>query len=249
MCFRAVFNSNNNEKSHLYKTSKNLFYYFTLLTLLYTIKQNIMKYTLAPLPYKFDALEPHIDAKTMEIHHDRHHQAYVDNLNKALESSGISQELELEDIIKNISKYSAAVRNNGGGHYNHSLFWEILSSSPKVEPEGKLKEEIINSFGSIDQLKADIKNLALGQFGSGWAWLLVKHNGALAISSTPNQDNPLMDINITTQGYPILGVDVWEHAYYLNYQNKRADYVDAFWKVLDWEAVEKNYESALSKIK
>jgi len=208
-----------------------------------------MKHILSPLAYSFDALEPHIDAKTMEIHHDRHHQAYVDNLNKALESSGAEESLELEDLIKNISKYSQAVRNNAGGHYNHSLFWDILSDSPKASPEGNLLHEINKTFGSLDQLKADIKNLALGQFGSGWAWLLVKHNGTLAISSTPNQDNPLMDINIATQGYPILGVDVWEHAYYLNYQNKRADYFDAFWKVLNWEAVERNYELALAKAK
>ena len=207
-----------------------------------------MKYTLDKLPYANDALVPHFDAETMEIHHDRHHQAYVDNLNKALENNEEANDLDLEGILKQVSKFSPAVRNNGGGHYNHSLFWNILSATPKVNPEGKLLEEINKIFGSVDQLKADLKNLGLGQFGSGWAWLLVKHNGTLAISSTANQDNPLMDTNINNQGYPILGVDVWEHAYYLNYQNKRADYLDAFWQVLDWAAVEENYKAALAKV-
>lgn len=207
-----------------------------------------MKYTLDKLPYANDALVPHFDAETMEIHHDRHHQAYVDNLNKALENNEEANDLDLEGILKQVSKFSPAVRNNGGGHYNHSLFWNILSATPKVNPEGKLLEEINKTFGSVDQLKADLKNLGLGQFGSGWAWLLVKHNGTLAISSTANQDNPLMDTNINNQGYPILGVDVWEHAYYLNYQNKRADYLDAFWQVLDWAAVEENYKAALTKV-
>ncbi|MGM1429632.1 superoxide dismutase [Sphingobacterium lactis] len=207
-----------------------------------------MKYTLDKLPYANDALVPHFDAETMEIHHDRHHQAYVDNLNKALENNEEANDLDLEGILKQVSKFSPAVRNNGGGHYNHSLFWNILSATPKVNPEGKLLEEINKTFGSVDQLKADLKNLGLGQFGSGWAWLLVKHNGTLAISSTANQDNPLMDTNINNQGYPILGVDVWEHAYYLNYQNKRADYLDAFWQVLDWAAVEENYKAALAKV-
>ena len=207
-----------------------------------------MKYTLDKLPYATDALVPHFDAETMEIHHDRHHQAYVDNLNKALENNEEANALDLEGILKQVSKFSPAVRNNGGGHYNHSLFWNILSATPKVNPEGKLLEEINKTFGSVDQLKADLKNLGLGQFGSGWAWLLVKHNGTLAISSTANQDNPLMDTNINNQGYPILGVDVWEHAYYLNYQNKRADYLDAFWQVLDWAAVEENYKAALAKV-
>ncbi|SEG59970.1 superoxide dismutase [Sphingobacterium lactis] len=207
-----------------------------------------MKYTLDKLPYANDALVPHFDAETMEIHHDRHHQAYVDNLNKALENNEEANALDLEGILKQVSKFSPAVRNNGGGHYNHSLFWNILSATPKENPEGKLLEEINKTFGSVDQLKADLKNLGLGQFGSGWAWLLVKHNGTLAITSTANQDNPLMDTNIHNQGYPILGVDVWEHAYYLNYQNKRADYLDAFWQVLDWAAVEENYKAALAKV-
>lgn len=205
------------------------------------------KFQLPALSYAYDALEPHFDKETMMIHHSRHHQAYVDNLNKSLEQ-GNDENLELPTLIKNISKYSPAVRNNGGGHYNHSLFWSILSPEPKTAPEGKLAEAINQSFGSLEQLKEEIKKLGLGQFGSGWAWLFVKFSGALAISSTPNQDNPLMDINVTNRGLPILGVDVWEHAYYLKYQNKRANYLDAFWSVLDWASVEKKYEEALTKI-
>jgi len=205
------------------------------------------KFELPALLYTYEALEPHFDTQTMTIHHSRHHQAYVDNLNKALEQDDIKN-LELPDLIKHISKYSPAVRNNGGGHYNHSLFWSILSPTANTTPEGKLVEAINRSFGSLDQLKEEIKKLGLGQFGSGWAWLFVSYSGALAISSTPNQDNPLMDINVTNRGLPILGVDIWEHAYYLKYQNKRADYLDAFWSVLDWAAVEKKYEEALSTI-
>lgn len=205
------------------------------------------KFQLPALSYAYDALEPHFDKETMMIHHSRHHQAYINNLNKAIEQSN-DENLELPTLIKNISKYSPAVRNNGGGHYNHSLFWSILSPEPKTAPEGKLAEAINQSFGSLEQLKEEIKKLGLGQFGSGWAWLFVKFSGALAISSTPNQDNPLMDINVTNRGLPILGVDVWEHAYYLKYQNKRANYLDAFWSVLDWASVEKKYEEALTKI-
>lgn len=206
-----------------------------------------MSYTLPELPYAYDALEPQFDTKTMTIHHQRHHQAYVDNLNKAVGAEGIEGET-LENILKTISKYGPAVRNNGGGHYNHSLFWETLSPTPKTQPEGKLGAEIEKVFGNLDELKAQIKNAGLTQFGSGWAWLFVKYNGTLGVAGTPNQDNPLMDTNVANQGYPILGVDVWEHAYYLKYQNKRADYLDAFWSVLDWSAVEKKYEEVLAKL-
>lgn len=203
-----------------------------------------MSFTLPALSYAYNALEPHFDAETMSIHHQRHHQAYVDNLNKALESPAAS----LEEIIRHISKYSPAVRNNAGGHYNHSLFWETLSPAPKTTPEGPLADAINEVFGSLDDLKAEIKKAGLGQFGSGWAWLFVKYNGTIGVAATPNQDNPLMDINITNQGFPILGVDVWEHAYYLKYQNKRADYLDAFWSVLDWSAVEKKYAAVKSRL-
>lgn len=205
-------------------------------------------FNLPQLPYAYDALEPFIDKETMTIHHQRHHQAYVDNLNTALKASDETS-TDLDSILQRISEYSPAVRNNGGGHYNHSLFWEILSPQPKLTPEGKLAEAIDSGFGSLENLKAEMKKAGLGQFGSGWVWLFVKFSGSLAITSTPNQDNPMMDIQSTNRGFPILGIDVWEHAYYLAYQNKRADYLDSFWSVLDWSAVEKKYEEALSKIR
>ncbi|MDA3614957.1 superoxide dismutase [Polluticaenibacter yanchengensis] len=204
-------------------------------------------YQLPELPYSYEALEPHFDKETMTIHHQRHHQAYVDNLNKALEGTDAAGK-SLEAILKKISQYSPAVRNNGGGHYNHSLFWNTLSPTPQTAPSGKLAEAINTRFGSLDDLKAEIKKSGLGQFGSGWAWLIVKFNGSLEITATANQDNPLMDTQLVSRGFPILGVDVWEHAYYLKYQNKRADYLDAFWSVLDWAAVEKNYNEAISKL-
>lgn len=204
-------------------------------------------FQLPSLPYAYDALEPHFDKETMTIHHTRHHQAYVDNLNKALEGTDAAGK-GLEEILPEISKYSTAVRNNGGGHYNHSLFWALLSPAPQPAPDGKLAEAVNAAFGSTDNLKEEIKKAALGQFGSGWAWLLVKYNGSIAVVATANQDNPLMDTNLVSRGFPILGVDIWEHAYYLKYQNKRADYLDAFWKVLDWAAVGRNYEKALSNI-
>lgn len=203
-------------------------------------------FQLPALPYAYDALEPHFDKETMTIHHSRHHQAYVDNLNKAVEGT----EADLENILQHISKYAPAVRNNGGGHYNHSLFWNILAPAPvQALPTGPLADAINTAFGSLDDLKTQIKQAGLGQFGSGWAWLLVKYNGSLSIAATANQDNPLMDTNATNQGYPILGVDVWEHAYYLKYQNNRADYLDAFWSVLNWQAVAQNYATAMQKIK
>ena len=204
-------------------------------------------FSLPALSYAYDALEPHFDKETMTIHHQRHHQAYVNNLNSALEGSDAGTK-SLEEIIKEVSKYSTAVRNNGGGHYNHSLFWEILSPTPQQNPTGKLAEEIGATFGNLDNLKAEIKKAGLGQFGSGWAWLIVKSDGSLKVTATPNQDNPLMDLQSENKGIPVLGVDVWEHAYYLKYQNKRADYLDAFWSVLDWAAVEKKYQEALSGI-
>ncbi|WP_297094722.1 superoxide dismutase [uncultured Draconibacterium sp.] len=205
------------------------------------------KFNLPALPYATDALEPHFDNETMTIHHQRHHQAYVTNLNNAVEGTE-AENKSLEEIIREVSKYSKAVRNNGGGHYNHSLFWEILSPTPQAAPTGKLAEQVAAAFGDIDTLKAEIKKAGLTQFGSGWAWLYVKADGSVAVTATPNQDNPLMDLESGDKGFPILGVDVWEHAYYLKYQNKRADYLDAFWSVLDWASVEKKYEEALSKL-
>lgn len=205
-------------------------------------------FTLPQLPYAYDALEPFIDQETMTIHHQRHHQAYVDNLNAALKASDETSD-DLDSILQRISEYSPAVRNNGGGHFNHSLFWETLSPQPKLNPEGKLAEAINSTFGNLENFKAEMKKAGLGQFGSGWVWLLVKFSGSLAIASTPNQDNPMMDIQSVSRGFPILGIDVWEHAYYLAYQNKRADYLDSFWSVLDWSVIERKYEEALLKIK
>ncbi len=205
------------------------------------------KFNLPALPYAYDALEPHFDKETMSIHHQRHHQAYVNNLNSAVEGSE-AENKSLEEIIKGVSNYSTAVRNNGGGHYNHSLFWEILSPTPQQAPTGKLADEITAAFGNVENLKAEIKKAGLGQFGSGWAWLYVKSDGSVAVTATPNQDNPLMDLQSENKGTPVLGVDVWEHAYYLKYQNKRADYLDAFWSVLDWAAVGKKYDEARAKI-
>ncbi|HCX57895.1 MAG TPA: superoxide dismutase [Sphingobacterium sp.] len=203
------------------------------------------KFEFPQLSSAYAALEPYFDRETMTIHHQKHHQAYVDNLNKALEGSE-SEADTLLDILTNISTYSPAVRNNGGGHFNHTLFWEILSPNPKTVPTGKLADEINAAFGSLEELKANIKNAGLGQFGSGWSWLYVKHSGALAVVATANQDNPLMDTQSIGRGFPILGVDVWEHAYYLKYQNKRADYLDAFWSLLDWSVVEQKYDAVIA---
>ncbi|RZF58543.1 superoxide dismutase [Sphingobacterium corticibacterium] len=201
-----------------------------------------MAFELEALPYASNALEPHIDKETMEIHHDRHHQAYVDNLNKAIAGTD-AENLSLEEINKNISKYPAAVRNNGGGHFNHKLFWTVLSANGGGEPTGELADAINQAFGSFSELKTQLQNAGATRFGSGWAWLVVKADGQLAVTSTPNQDNPLMDV-AEVQGTPILGIDVWEHAYYLKYQNKRPAYLDAIFNVIDWNAVAKRYQEA-----
>lgn len=203
-----------------------------------------MAHTLPPLPYDKAALEPHIDAATMEIHHGRHHNAYVTNLNAALAGKADLESLSIEDLCKNLSKVPAdiqgAVRNNGGGHYNHSLFWNLMAPNAGGAPSGKLAEAIDASFGSFDAFKEAFAKAGVTRFGSGWAWLVVK-DGKLAITSTPNQDNPLMD----GSGTPILGCDVWEHAYYLKYQNKRPDYISAWWNVVNWNAVAELYAKAL----
>lgn len=201
-----------------------------------------MAFELPALPYATDALEPHIDKTTMEIHHGKHHQAYVTNLNKALEGKPEANQ-SIVEIIKNISKFPAAVRNNGGGHYNHSLFWEVLGHNKGGEPTGELAAAITSAFGSFADFKTKFAEAGATRFGSGWAWLSVGADGKLVVSSTPNQDNPLMDI-AEVKGTPILGMDVWEHAYYLKYQNKRPDYIAAFWNVVNWDAVADRFKKA-----
>lgn len=200
------------------------------------------KYELPPLPYAFDALEPHIDAQTMEIHHDRHHATYVNNLNAALEGHDDLSSKSVEDLISNLDavpeNIRTAVRNNGGGHANHSLFWTILSPNGGGNPTGEVADAINESFGSYEKFKEEFAKAAAGRFGSGWAWLIVD-NGKLAITSTPNQDSPLMEGKT-----PILGLDVWEHAYYLKYQNKRPDYIQAFFNIINWDEVNRRYKEA-----
>ncbi|HMV09754.1 MAG TPA: superoxide dismutase [Cyclobacteriaceae bacterium] len=196
-----------------------------------------MAFTLPALPYATNALEPHIDAKTMEIHHGKHHNAYVTNLNAAVAGKP-EENLSIEEICKNISKYPVAVRNNGGGHYNHSLFWTIMGPNAGGAPTGALAEAINAAFGSFDEFKTKFATAGTGRFGSGWAWLIKDSAGKLQITSTPNQDNPLMDV-AEVKGTPILGLDVWEHAYYLHYQNRRPDYIAAFWNVINWNEVAK----------
>ena len=200
-----------------------------------------MAFTLPALPYAHNALEPHIDTQTMQIHHGKHHQAYVDNLNKAIAGTP-NENKSLEELVKSAGSISPAVRNNGGGHWNHSFFWEILAPNAGGKPSGKLAAAIDSAFGSFDEFKAKFSAAGATRFGSGWAWLIVKE-GKLEVTSTPNQDNPLMDV-AEVKGTPILGVDVWEHAYYLKYQNKRADYLAAIWNVVNWKKVEELFEKA-----
>jgi Fe-Mn family superoxide dismutase len=193
-------------------------------------------FSLPALPYAFDALEPYIDRLTMEIHHDRHHKAYVDNLNKALPGTTKS----IEEILASVSSQPVAVRNNGGGHWNHSFFWNVLAPAKGSKPSVALAKQIDTDFGSFDAFKAEFAKAATSRFGSGWAWL-IKKDGKLVISSTPNQDNPLMDL-AEVKGKPILALDVWEHAYYLKYMNKRADYIAAFWNLVNWDFVSTNFD-------
>jgi len=201
-----------------------------------------MAFTLPALPYATDALEPSIDKLTMEIHHGKHHQAYVTNLNKALEGKP-EADWSIEDIVKSISKFPPAVRNNGGGHYNHSLFWTILGPGAGGEPAGPLGDAITSTFGSFADFKTKVNEAGATRFGSGWAWLIVTPDKKLAVTSTPNQDNPLMDI-AEVKGTPIFGIDVWEHAYYLKYQNRRPDYLAAIWSVINWNHVAELYSKA-----
>ena len=204
-------------------------------------KKKMSKFELPKLPYSYDALEPYIDTNTMKIHYTKHHAGYVSKLNAAIEGTDM-EELSLDELMKNISKHSTAVRNNGGGHFNHSLFWTIMGPEKGGEPGGELADAIKSEFGSFSEFKEQFSNSAATRFGSGWAWLVVS-DGKLVVTSTPNQDNPIMDI-VDVNGTPILGIDVWEHAYYLKYQNRRADYISAFWKVINWDEVSKRYLDA-----
>lgn len=198
------------------------------------------QFSLPNLPYAYSALEPYLDSQTMFIHHTKHHQAYISNLNKAIEKDSVKK--GLEDMLKTISNYPMVVRNNAGGHYNHSLFWSILTPDNDTKPSKALLDAIVKQFGSLDSLKILMNQAAIKQFGSGWAWLSVSKENELFISSTPNQDNPLMDI-ADKKGTPILGIDVWEHAYYLKYQNKRGDYLSSIWNVINWQEVSRRYSA------
>ncbi len=202
-----------------------------------------MPFSLPALPYAFDALEPHIDARTMEIHHGKHHQAYVDNLNNALASTPELADKSIDWLVSNLAmvpeSIRTAVRNNGGGHFNHSMFWTVMNQAGGGEPKGPIAEAIRSTFGSFDELKKQFNDAGLKRFGSGWAWLVLDRGGKLAVTSTANQDNPLTD------GHkPIFGNDVWEHAYYLKYQNRRGEYLNAWWNVIDWEVVNARFEAA-----
>lgn len=201
-----------------------------------------MAFELPNLPYAKSALEPHIDAQTMEIHHDKHHAAYTSKLNDAIAGTDLEGK-SIEDIMKNISQHSGAVRNNGGGYYNHSLFWSVMAPDAGGDPTGEVASAIDSAFGSFDKFKEEFSNAAATRFGSGWAWLIVNGDGKLEVTSSPNQDNPLMDI-AEKKGTPILGLDVWEHAYYLKYQNKRPDYISAFFNVINWDEVNRRYAAA-----
>lgn len=199
-----------------------------------------MKFELPKLPYSYDALEPYIDARTMEIHHTKHHAAYTNNLNNAI-AGGEYEHLSIEQILKNVSGKPVAVRNNGGGYYNHNLFWTVMSSRGGGKPAGELADAINKFFGTFDVFKEKFSTAAATRFGSGWAWLTKNEKGELMISSTPNQDNPLMDV-ADVKGFPLLGLDVWEHAYYLKYQNRRPEYIEAFWNVVNWDEVARRFK-------
>ena len=205
-----------------------------------------MAYSLPPLPYDFAALAPVIDEQTMRLHHDKHHQAYVDNLNKAIEADAALQGRDLVDVLRGASGLPAAVRNNGGGHWNHSFFWEAMTQPGNSEPQGELRDAIQSKWGSLDSFQEQLNAAGTGRFGSGWVWLVATEDGSLEITSTPNQDNPLMDV-AEVPGTPILGNDVWEHAYYLTYQNRRADYLKAWWQVVDWDKAAERLQAAARK--
>lgn len=217
--------------------------FLTTLLLAGTLVSVLAQHNLPALPYAYDALEPYIDKQTMEIHHDKHHAAYINNLNAAIKGTDL-EKIALEELIKNISKYTPAVRNNAGGHWNHTMFWEVLVSHDKSgTPNEKLMAAFTKEFGSFEKFKELFNEAGTKRFGSGWVWLIVK-DGKLVITSTANQDNPLMDVS-EVKGTPILCLDVWEHAYYLKYQNKRVDYIKAFWDVINWAEVSKRFEASL----
>ncbi|KQC95109.1 MULTISPECIES: superoxide dismutase [Acinetobacter] len=225
----------------------------TLKTTLLVIAGSVMsvsawaEFKQAPLPYATNALQPAIDQQTMELHYGKHHKAYVDNLNAQIKTYPELDKMDPVQLQKQISKYNTAVRNNGGGHFNHTFFWESLAPANKTgQPSAALTKQITQDFGSMDAFKQKFNEAATGRFGSGWAWLIVSPEGKLAITSTPNQDNPLMDL-AETKGQPLLGLDVWEHAYYLKYQNRRADYIKAFWSVVNWNKVNERYMQAMKK--
>ncbi|WP_151839894.1 superoxide dismutase [Acinetobacter soli] len=225
----------------------------TLKTTLLVIAVSVMsvsawaEFKQAPLPYATNALQPAIDQQTMELHYGKHHKAYVDNLNAQIKTYPELDKMDPVQLQKQISKYNTAVRNNGGGHFNHTFFWESLAPANKTgQPSAALTKQINQDFGSMDAFKQKFNEAATGRFGSGWAWLIVTPEGKLAITSTPNQDNPLMDL-AETKGQPLLGLDVWEHAYYLKYQNRRADYIKAFWSVVNWNKVNERYMQAMKK--
>ena len=198
-----------------------------------------MNYTFPELPYGYEALEPEIDAQTMKLHHQKHHKGYFDKFLNAIKGTEM-EKMDIKDIFENISQFPDAVKNNGGGFYNHALFWKCMTPDKNKQPEGDLKDALTKYFGTVDNFKEDFSNAAATRFGSGWAWLIMKNNGELVISSTPNQENPLMGVS-EIKGKPLLCLDVWEHAYYLNYQNKRPDYIKAFWNIVNWDEVAKRF--------
>jgi Fe-Mn family superoxide dismutase len=213
---------------------------FKLMVFTLISSSTFAQFTQAPLPYAYDALEPFVDAQTMEIHYSKHHAGYVNNLNKALKDAGMEANTDMNAILGNISKYSTAIRNNAGGHYNHTLFWNVLTPNKDTKLSAELSAAIVTTFGSMEAFKTHLTQAAATRFGSGWAWLVVTPENKLVICSTPNQDNPLMD-DAPVKGTPIFGIDVWEHAYYLKYQNKRGDYLQAIWSVVNWDEVSRLY--------
>ncbi len=220
----------------------------TTLIILFTLLVSIgQKHEFHALPYSYDALEPHIDGKTVEIHYDRHHRAYYNNFINVAKGTEL-EKISMDEIFDKMSAYGDVVRNNAGGWYNHDLYWEILTPGGSNTPNGKLLASINESFGSLEKLMSELNDAAMKRFGSGWAWLIVTNDGKLIVTSTPNQDNPLMDV-AQHRGTPILGIDVWEHAYYLKYQNQRKAYIDAFWKLINWDIVGEKYEAVMKQIK